>query len=1031
MILEPADPDREDQEQGSAETTSRSRRKVVLLALLALAVILVVVLLVRGGGSSTQPKVGVVGQQLLGLDLDRQAPTAEHYWERYQDGDAPEGGFMGWMKPGADSLSGTLALGRRIEPGDYHLFVKARNYDHPVGVTFSLGGGSASIKTSDDDNKDDNGFWSKPISLKVTSATSKLSLRLARIDGSKDKEKLLLRGIYLTPDASEIVTASDRVVALHYPKTTDTSAPRGGNIVENGSFETGVGHGWGGKDDRRFSLASIWDPTTGKDGHASLKLPLDPSETASGPTGADQVTLVSKPYAVAPNKKHTLSVWVKSEDGAPVKGEIALINAFAPPAAPKLTGRRAPELTQSFHTTGAWTRVDLTGVLVAYPTADYNISISADLAAGRHLWVDDVSLNEGGPAPYEAKLPVEIGVQRTQPSNLYYDDAPVQMRVRAYNASAAALQRTVHYEVYDYLNRKVLAGDRKFDVGASSVQTHDLDLSTGKRGAYRVVMWVDGENGSDEEVGYGVVPRPRRSGADPGSLIGTHSNFTGFQDDAMARLGIKWDRAMSPGSFFRWAQVEPQEGKFVWFDSQIDRARQRGVSVLGTLGYNDEWPKFADANGLPDLTKWEHFVGQLVSHYRGKVAAWEIWNEPNYVFKPAFYAQMLKRAAEAIKRADPAAKVVAMGGANDVQFSTDVFAELHKQYPHWPWRKYIDTISMHMYPARSEQEPSSGGRAASFRKDVLPVYKLPVWNTESGEWDTGFYRTSNAVRPLWGTSLFGDADAAQFAASSPHAIQSVSQTFLETIGNGLSKFFYYDFRVQASPTYVASHPTMLEYDDTIRPKGIAYAILAYLFDHSRGLGRIDVGDSHTQAYLFDRGGVPLIGLYTTDDQPRTIVLHGAAAQRLHVYDVMGNRVAATGGKIAYGDTPVYVEAPAVTVAALEHALRGASVAKRQDTEAPFASIDEGPRGSVDSSSAVHLRWSATDETSIPSDVDPAAITYKYRVHGLDGHDTWSAWTTQDETTFATLPKGSYRFDLRAKDAAGNRSAVVSRAIEVR
>ncbi|HEX4364955.1 MAG TPA: triple tyrosine motif-containing protein [Solirubrobacteraceae bacterium] len=1031
MILEPDDPDREDQEQGSAEATSKSRRNVVVLAVLALAVIVVAAVLVRGSGSTAQSRIAIVGQQLLTRDLDRQAPTAARYWERYQDGDAPEGGFMGWMKPGADNLDGRVALGRTIQPGDYRLFVKARNYGHPLGVTFSLGGARASIKTSDDDNKDDNGFWSKPISLKVTKATDELSLRLARIDGSKDKEKLLLRGIYLTPDADEIVTASDRVVALHYPKTTDTSAPRGGNLVENGSFETGIGHGWGGKDDRRFSMASIWDPTTGKDGHASLRLPLDPSDTASGPTGADQVTLVSKPYAVAPNKKHTLSMWVRSEDGTPVKGQIALINSFAPPAAPKLTGRQPPQLKQSFHASGTWTRVDLTGVLVAYPTADYNISISADLAAGRHLWVDGVSLNEGGPAPYQAKLPLEIGVQRTQPSNLYYDDAPVQMTVRAYNASAATLQRNVHYEVYDYLNRRVLAGERSFDVAARSVQTRDFDLSTGKRGAYRLVMWVDGENGSDEEIAYGVVPRPRRSGADPGSLIGTHSNFTAFQDDAMARLGIKWDRAMSPGSFFRWAQVEPQQGKFVWFDPQIDLARQRGVSVLGTLGYNAEWPKFADDDGHPDLAKWEQFVERLVSHYRGKVAAWEIWNEPNYVFKPAFYAQLLKRAAEAIKRADPAAKVVAMGGANDVQFSKDVFAQLHKQFPHWPWRKYIDTISMHMYPARSEQEPSSGGRAASFRKDVLPVYKLPVWNTESGEWDSGFYRTSNAVRPLWGTSLFGDADAAQFAASSPHAIQSVSQTFLETIGNGLSKFFYYDFRVQASPTYVASHPTMLEYDDTIRPKGIAYAILAYLFDHSRGLGRIGVGDSHTQAYLFDRGGVPLVGLYTTDDQPRTITLHGIGGDRLHVYDVMGNRVTTKDGKIAYGDTPVYIEAPGTAVGALEKALHGASVARRQDTQPPSASIDDGPRGPVDSSAPVQLRWSATDDISIPSDVDPAAITYKYRVHGLDGHDAWSAWSTTDETTFASLPKGSYRLDVRAKDSAGNRSTVVSRAIDVR
>ena len=402
------------------------------------------------------------------------------------------------------------------------------------------------------------------------------------------------------------------------------------------------------------------------------------------------------------------------------------------------------------------------------------------------------------------------------------------------------------------------------------MQTDDLDLSLGRRGVFRLVMWVQGEDGSEEEVIYGVVPRPREEGLDSGSVAGTHSNFTDFQFDAMARMGIRWDRAMSPGAFFRWGDVEREEGKITWYDAEIDRAKRRGVSVVGTLGFNDEWPDFAKDGEVPDLDKWQRYVEQIVEHYRGRVRAWEVWNEPNYTFEPAFYAKLLKRAAEAIKRADPSASVVAIGGAYEPEFVKDVFGELKTQFPDWNWRDDIDVISMHMYPARSEIEPSAGSRAAGFREQVIPTYKLPVWNTESGEWDTGFYRTTNAVRPRWGTSLFELGDAAEFAAASPRAVQSLSQTFLETIGNGLDKYFYYDFRIQASPTYVENSPTMLEYDDTIRPKGIAYAVLARLFDHSTGLGRIGLSDSSSEAYLFKRGDVPLVGLYAlrrpaTDD----------------------------------------------------------------------------------------------------------------------------------------------------------------------
>ena len=978
----------------------------------------------RSGSAEPRPaRIAFVGQDLVGLDLDRQVRQKTRYWEAYDGHDAPEGGFLGWMLPGADSLSARVPLRRTIDPGDYHVFLKAQAYERPVDVAFSLGGGEATVSR----NKDDPD-WSKPIPITVTSKTDELSLSLRRTGGSDEKAKLLLRGLYLTTDGSEVVLPSDRVVALDYPDDIDDSSPRPGNLVDNGSFEVGLGHGWGSTDDRRFALESILDPTTAKDGRASVRLPLDPAE--NGPD-AKSVSIVSKAFSVAPNRRHTLSVWLKSEAGEPVAGELTLLNSFGPPAAPEIAGKRGQHsLSKDFQVGGEWTRVDLSGPLLRYPTADYHIRIAADVARGRHLWVDAVSLNEGGPVPYAASTPLEIGIERTRPSNLYYDDEPVRMRLRAHNASARERRSTIRYEVYDHLNRKLRAGSRRVDVAGRSLATSDLDVGVGRRGTFRLVMWAAGQDGSEEEVIYGVVPRPTRAGADRSSAIGIHSNFTEFQYDAIQRLGIKWDRAMSPGQFFRWSVAEPEEGRFVYFDDEIRRATRRGISVLGTLGFRKEWPEFADDDGLPDLDAWERFVERTVRHYRGDVAAWEIWNEPNYEFEPSFYAQMLKRAAEAIKRADPAAEVVAMGGPYDVQFMQDVFAELRKQFPRWPRDEYIDVLSMHMYPAREQAEGSEDGRAAAFRQKILPAHDQPLWNTESGEWDTGFYRSSNAVRQPWGTSLFGVSDPAQFAASSPRAIRSVSTTFLETIGNGLTKFFYYDFRVQASPTYTLSHPTMLEYDDTVRPKGVAYAVLAHLFDHARGRGRIALANTSARAYAFDRDGVGLVGLYSLDDRLRWITPAGVQAGRLDVYDSMGNRIDTTGGRIPFGPTPIYVEARGVSADALRQAFRRGTIARREDRSAPSLSIDEGPRGPVDGP-PLALRWSATDDAAIPSSVTPRAITYSHRLRGADGQDGWSAWTPRSAADFDDLPAGRYTFDVRARDASGNRSPVVSRPIEVR
>lgn len=1007
-------------------------RKLLLGGLLLVAIIVAWGLWSAGGDEPGDVRIGFVGQDLVALKLDAQVKEKNRYWKLYEDRDAPEGAYMGWMLPGASSLSGRMRLKQMLKPGKYFAFVKGINYDRPVKVKFALGGGEATVTTNDDD---DNAYWSDQVPITVESATDELVFTLQRSgqDPSK-KEKLLVRGLYLTTDPAEVVLASDRVVALDYPKTMDKSAPRRGNLVENGSFEVGLGHGWGSTDDRRFSLISVWDPRDGKDGRASLKLPIDRSSSGLRPEEGAPITIVSKPIPVAANKQHTLSVWLKGDGENPVKGRISLVNSFGPPSAPELEGQRGQHvLNKAFSVGSEWTRVDLTGFLLSYPTADYHVRIAAEVAAaGRHLSVDAVSLNEGGPAPtYLSRSPLEIGLQRTQPSNLYYGDEPVRMGLRAYNAGPRELKRTVRFEIYDYLNRRVRAGTRDVTVPAKSVESADLGLSVDKRGIFRVVMWVEGDEGSEEEVIFGVVPRPRRKGADRDSLIGAHSNFSDWQYDSMGRLGIKWDRALSPGRFFRWSVIEPEDDKFLWYDSDISKATKRGISVLGTLGTNDYWPKWADDDGNPDLDKWEEFVGQVARHYRGDVQAWEIWNEPNYQFEPAFYARMLKRGAEAIKRADPSASVVAMGGPYDAEFITAVFGELRKQFPKWEYKRYIDTLSMHMYPSRVERESANGGRAVKFRNKVLRPYDLPLWNTESGDEDFGFYRTSNAVYERWGTSLFAVDDAARTATSSPNGIENVSTAFLETIGNGLSKYFYYDFRVgAATPTWTQRAHSMLEYDDTVRPKGIAYAVLAHLFDHSRGMGVIKLGDSHSQAFLFDREGVPLVGLYTLDGRQRMIEVTGVQSGKLRIFDSMGNPVPAKNGRIQYGPTPVYVEGRGIAVRALERSFRRAAIKERPDTVAPSLSIDQAPRGPVDSS-PVRVRWSATDETAVPSKAQPKAIAYSYRLVAAGERKAWSGWAEGSAAEFTDLGKGRYRFEVRARDKSGNQSAVRTQPITVR
>jgi hypothetical protein len=962
---------------------------------------------------------GVVGGDLVqSFKLDQQVNELSRGWSFNAAGDAPEGGFVGWMLPGVATLPATMTLPQTLRPGRYSFFVKGYNYGSPISVRFSIGGGVASVAT---DDRDGNGTWSTSASVTTLVASNKLTLTLEK-DGPLSSAKYLLRGLYITDNVDETVLKYDTVVDLKYPTTMDTSPPQPGNLIENSSFETGMGHGWGLSENRQFSLKSIWDTSQGHDGSASVKLPLNPRTRSYG----SYIDLFSKVYSVVPNKKYTLSAWVKTDPGATAEGSLSVVNAFSDNHLLPFGAPPQYKIGQSFSVGSSWTKVSVTGYLLDYPTADYQVDIAGKENLGHRLWVDAVSLTQGGPTGYTPKLPLEVGLRSAEPSNLYYEDQPVVFRLRAANRSPSYQAGTVRYEVYDYMNRKVKSGSVSVSAPALTTTASDLNLGTGKRGSFRVVLWIAGREGSEEEVLFGVVPHPQVAGPDPESSMGIHSNFTDFQYASLQRLGIKWDRAMSPGAFFRWSLIEPVEGQITWYDAKVDTARRWGMQIMGTIG-EGSWPAWADAGGKPDLVKWQAFVRQLVSHYRGRVQAWEIWNEPNSTFQPDFYARMVKLAAEAIRQADPDAMVVAMGGPGIPEYITSVITELERQYPQWPWRSFLDVLSIHLYPPIEMSAPwSNPGKAQDFRQQVVSVYNKPVWNTEGGFWDSGFFHGSNAPSVLWGRSLFPFQTGYSYTESSPLAVENVAINFIETVGNGMSKYFYYDFRTAPSPDLFRNHPSALEYDDTVRPKGIALSILAKLFDHSNGLGPLATRDYYSRALLFDRGGTPVIALYTIDNASRSVTLSGLAQQQIKVYDIMGNPLAVDGTTIPYGRQPVYLEGQGLTVTALKAAFEQGVIKDRPDTVAPNLTINRGPRGTVPSTAAVLFRWGAADDTYTPGAFEQDAITYSYHVDGAG----WSAWSASSYVDLAGLSKGPHLFEVKARDAAGNESPVVARSFVV-
>jgi hypothetical protein len=137
--------------------------------------------------------------------------------------------------------------------------------------------------------------------------------------------------------------------------------------------------------------------------------------------------------------------------------------------------------------------------------------------------------------------------------------------------------------------------------------------------------------------------------------------------DGIAATGAKWLRVD-----VYWGIVERRHGTFDWDvpDRIVEAARAHGLSVLGVLLTTPRWARPAGTSDKHPPTHpgaFATFARAAANHYRGTVAAFEIWNEPNIdmFWRPrpdaAAYTELLRPAYEAIKRVSPGVPVLTGG----------------------------------------------------------------------------------------------------------------------------------------------------------------------------------------------------------------------------------------------------------------------------------------------------------------------------------------------------------------------------------
>jgi hypothetical protein len=138
------------------------------------------------------------------------------------------------------------------------------------------------------------------------------------------------------------------------------------------------------------------------------------------------------------------------------------------------------------------------------------------------------------------------------------------------------------------------------------------------------------------------------------------------------RMNILWWQPIPAAQ--RTQTTVPSNITYNWgvWDNAIDRARDFGIQVqLDLAGDPPAWacgnlrPPYACDGFRPNRALFAHFVGAAVSHFKGKVSRYSLWNEPNWYTwisphkkSPIVYRKLYEAGYEAAKNADPNAEVV-------------------------------------------------------------------------------------------------------------------------------------------------------------------------------------------------------------------------------------------------------------------------------------------------------------------------------------------------------------------------------------
>ncbi|HEX2948359.1 MAG TPA: sugar-binding protein [Armatimonadota bacterium] len=421
----------------------------------------------------------------------------------------------------------------------------------------------------------------------------------------------------------------------------------------------------------------------------------------------------------------------------------------------------------------------------------------------------------------------------------------------------------------------------------------NISLALPRYGIYFIDAQVDGKSCARTSACW----LPEAAPIWPESPFGICEHFANWsidkipeKFDLLKRMGAAWTR-----DDLLWWRVEKPDGQFIYppaNDQYLQEIKGTGITPYFILG--GLHPSFR--KGLPpttpdDLAAYGRFCQDAVGRYKNDVHTWEIWNEPNIKFgwnitpDAEKYAALLKAGSQAVKSADPNAKVSGCVTANiDFDYIERVLKAGGGQY--------MDVLSIHPY--RYPTMPEMSGHVNEMRalQDLLNKYNttsLKVWISEVG------YPTH-----------IGDTGVSEALA----AAYLVRFSLLSLQFPCVERIFYYDFQDDGdTPTYNEHHFGMIHRDYSAKVSYAAYNTMVRMLANKTFVRNYPTNSREIYCSEFAGKAGTVIAVWRLRGNG-TFAFRGTSHGQVTITDLMGNTMPLTMVNgvyhMAIGDAPVFI-----------------------------------------------------------------------------------------------------------------------------